>query len=373
MTLAPERRAGDGATLRREVEDVGRAAWIDAGRGLAIALVVLHHAVGAFAALGAGSPLLVEASELVRTLRMPLFFALAGVVATSWVAPGASWRRLVGTKLVVLGWAYVLWMVLRAAWFGLVLPSPRQSPGPAELVQRLWLPEAGWFLVTLGVFFVLARAVARVPSWAVLATTVVISAAAYEEWLRTDNPAWDGALRYACFFLLGVRGRDQVFALARGATPARIAAVVGLWAAVWIVLDAAGLRSVVGVHTALRLGGVAAGVCLAVACARSAGLRRLGRATLPVYLAHQLVVLPGATLVVGLVGADLLARPAAGPVLLVLPLLLFVVALAVSWSLGEWAARSRLAWLFAPPSGLLALTSGRSGRPQATSTRSLPG
>lgn len=353
MTLTPHRPARPAGQ-----RGTARLAWVDAGRGLAIALVVLHHAIGAFDDLGFGSPVLVEASELVRTMRMPLFFALAGLVATSWVAPEASWRRLVDTKLVVLGWAYVLWMVLRAAWFGVVLPSPRQSPGPAELVERLWLPEAGWFLFTLGVFFLAARATARAPSWLVIGTTIALSVAAYAAWLRTDNPAWDGALRYACFFVIGVRARHHLVGLGERTTPRRAAAVVGLWAAAWIVLDLAGVRSVPGVHTGLRLGGVASGVCLAVVCARSELLRRLGRATLPVYLAHQLIVLPGAALVVGAVGLDLTGHPLAGLAVLVLPFGLFALALTASWALGEWAARSRFAWLFAPPPALLAATSG---------------
>ena len=185
-----------------------------------------------------------------------------------------------------------------------------------------------------------------------------LSVAAYAEWLRTDNPAWDGALRYACFFVLGVRHRAALLDLGRRATPGLIVAVVGGWAAAWIVLDLAGLRSTPGVHTGLRLGGVVAGVCLAVACSRSGLLQRLGRATLPVYLAHQLVVLPGAALLVGAVGLDLAGHPAAGVLLALLPFGLFAVALGSSWALGEWATRSRCAWLFAPPPRLLALTSG---------------
>jgi len=337
-----------------------RVDWVDAGRGAAIALVVLHHAVGEMHDLALGTPALDLASEVLRTLRMPLFFALAGTFAVRWAAPSTPWRRLLGVKVLVLAWAYALWAVLRSAWFAVVQPSPQESPPLDVLVQRLWLPEGGWFLFTLVLFLVAARAAWRVPAWLVLAATAVLSAAAYAEWLRTDNPAWDGALRYALFFALGLHTRGLLLGGAARVTRPRAALVLAGWVGLWFAVYGAGLQDVVGVRTGLRLVGVAAGVCLAVLLARHVWLRRLGRCTLPVYVTHQLLVLPalGYAARTGLLDD----RPA---VAALLPLVVAAAVLAATWWFGEHAERLRVGWLFRPPVPLARVASGRGERVSA--------
>lgn len=331
----------------------GRVDWVDAGRGLAISLVVLHHAVGEFYDLGLGTPALLLVSEVLRTMRMPLFFALAGTFAVRWASPATSWRRLLGGKVLVLAWAYVLWIGLRAGWFALVQPGTRESPPLDELVVRLWMPGGGWFLFTLVVFFLAARATWRVPPRLVLAATGLLSVAAYAEWLRTDNPGWDGALRYALFFALGLHARGLLLEGASRVTRRRAAAVLVGWVVAWFAVYGAGLQEVPGARTGLRLVGVAAGVCLAVLLARHERLRRLGRLTLPVYVSHQLLVLAGAGWIARTGVLD------GRPVLTALaPLVLAAAALAATWWFARHADDLHLGWLFSPPRALVRRASG---------------
>src|SRR5688500_13089579 len=84
-----------------------RLAWPDAARGLAIGLVVLSRATKRTWSTGYEVSVLREVNETLRSLRMPLFFAVAGMFATKWTT--VPWSRLARGKLLFFAWVFVLW------------------------------------------------------------------------------------------------------------------------------------------------------------------------------------------------------------------------------------------------------------------------
>ncbi len=84
-----------------------RLAWPDAARGLAIGLVVLYHATNWTWSTGYEVSVLRDFNETLRSLRMPLFFAVAGMFAGKWMT--VPWSRLARGKLLFFAWVFVLW------------------------------------------------------------------------------------------------------------------------------------------------------------------------------------------------------------------------------------------------------------------------
>ena len=65
-----------------------RVAWVDAGKGLAISLVVLFHSARWLDGLPSDTVVWQTVNDVLATLRLPLFFTLSGLFAAKWlVAP----------------------------------------------------------------------------------------------------------------------------------------------------------------------------------------------------------------------------------------------------------------------------------------------
>ncbi|WZH54481.1 MAG: acyltransferase [Nocardioides alkalitolerans] len=322
-----------------------RIAWVDVARGLAIALVVLHHAIQRCVAAGAAGEWLWITNGL-ATMRMPLFFTAAGLFAVKWVlSDRRSWREMVNAKVLLFLWVYVLWVVLRYLWF-VPLPSSDETPAPAVLLSRLWLPDGGWFIYVLALMFVLAKAAAtfRVPPAVQVGLAVVASAVSADDAVATGNPGWDGLLRYTVFFLAAIHGRDLYLRAAMRISRPIGCGVVLVWVVAYAGAERLGVEEEWGVGLALRVAGVCAGVALAVSLSFSARLANLGRSTLPIYMTHQLLIIP-------IAGAAGRFYPlSSDPVLSVLsPVLLAAAVLAVTYWWGRRAGRFHLGWLYAQP------------------------
>lgn len=333
-----------------------RVAWVDAARGTAIALVVLHHASLRAAAAGSAA-WWVDLTMMLQTVRMPLFFTLAGLLAARWVSGRTSWAQMLRSKVLLFVWVYLVWLAVRYLWF-LVLPGGRPMTPYDELLVRLWLPAGGWFVLALAVMFVLARSLHRLPALLLLAVAAGVSIAFLADRIRLGNLLWDGVGSYLVFFLAGIVLRDRVLAMAQRMTRIAAVAVVGGWAAAYLACAAAGVTEAPGIGFALRVAGVAAGVSVGLLLQHRAAVRALGRSTLPVYLTHQLLVVSAVAWLSST--SDLAEQPVlhvAGPVLLAL----VVLPLAYGW--GRLAPRIGLGWLFDVPSAATRRTVARGDRP----------
>ena len=338
----------------------GRHDWIDAGRGLAIVLVVLVHARDWLQGVGLDLDGWSQVDDVVAGLRMPLFFAVSGVLGARWL--GGDWRRLLSDKLVFLWWVYLAWQPLDLAAAVLADDFTGGDAAPLHLVVALGAtvlrPRSElWFLWALALYFVLLRAGARVPLRVQVPLAAAVAAVCFSDWLPDGNLGWSGVPRFYLFFLLGARYRSGFVRLAErlqsgGAVRTSWMVWVGVagWAGLAAVAVVTRADAVPGVGLAVRLLGLLAGTALSVRLTGSRLLRRLGSRTLPIYLAHT-------PLIIALVWGAHRLRVTDWPsgVRLALPVLVTVLAVALSLAVHALVRRTapgRL--LYAPPAGLVA-------------------
>ncbi len=269
-----------------------RLDWVDLVKGAAIVLVALFHAGRLTHQAGLVGETWIQVNQVFSMARMPVFFAASGLFLASVLR--RSWGELWHSRLSLLVWPFAVWLLLRFGWFWLVpLPSRPSENDAHRLLASLWAPANGlWFLHALVLFTVLAKVTVRVPAWVQLGLAGAASAAL----LGPLTLPWTYPERlgsYYVFFvgagLLGPRLRTAV-------TTARTGTARGS-VLVLAALTGAYVASPDPVHDLLRLPlgavSVAAAFHVAARAQRTAvgqALVRLGRQTLPVYVAHLLVL-----------------------------------------------------------------------------------
>lgn len=329
----------------------GRVDWVDAGKGLAIALVVLFHSARWLAGVAGEISGWLWLNDLLATMRMPLFFTLAGLFAAKWAA--APIAQLWNAKLRLFVWVFLLWEVLGLgpyllgqAVHGVEINVRRElfDTAISPLVPRFEL----WFIWALALFFLLTRALRAVPVAVTLSVAAALSIVAFADVLPLPSPSWTGICKYSVFFFLGIVGKRMLFAYAARSGWLLRGLVVAVWLGLALVITAFDWGRIPGAYPVLACLGVLAGVALSQVLQRSATIVRLGSRTLPVYLAHTPIVIV-LTAIIAL-GAEAEVVRVAAPVL---PPVVAFAAIALSLGLHRVAERGPLRYLFAPPSGLL--------------------
>ncbi|WP_369371113.1 acyltransferase family protein [Promicromonospora sp. Populi] len=328
----------------------GREVWIDAGRGIAVLLVVLYHAARWF-----GVAEWEQVNDYVSSVRMPFFFMISGLLAYRVGAAGEaglSWRTLWERRLRLYLWVFVIWEGIGTACYliGFALRGTPLGFGPMlrDLLLAPVRPQFElWFIWALALFCVVARLLRSLDwRWHLLGAAIP-SVIALTDGFDLGNVGWNGALKYYVFFVCGMYLRPLLLRLARTPWGVRASLVLG-WALLATVVEVAGLRSVVGVYFVLCVAGILAGVALGTFLARSAVLVRIGASTLPVYLGHTPVIILGSSLVFALIGSTVLPT-AVG--LVVVPVAA-AAAIALSWLLHRWTAPGPMRYLYVVPERL---------------------
>ncbi|MFZ8757478.1 acyltransferase family protein [Microbacterium sp. HMH0099] len=317
-----------------------RLRWPDVARGGAMMLVVLAHTLQLLDAYGWSLGWLDTANTFLTAIRMPLFFTIAGMLATS--ALRRPWGRLWRTRLLLLVYVYVLWMAVRTVWFSFVpWPLSDLPPWASFLLLPVWPTTGLWFLYALVLYTVAAKALSRAPRWVSLGAAAALSVlAAYDLVPTGDNPIWRSIALYLLFFLLGVHGSDLWKALAARtrawwAVPALL--LVPAAFGVFTLVPSAGAGAA---RVLLSTVCVAACIVLASVLARVPGLSApfaaVGRRTLPIYVMHTLLL----AAVVAVVPVGVVPTPAAA---------IGLCAGVIVVSLGLANLLERVPGVFAPP------------------------
>ncbi|UYK39729.1 acyltransferase family protein [Microbacterium terricola] len=329
----------------------GRIDWVDAGKGLAIALVVLFHSARWLAGIVGDISGWLWLNDFLATMRMPLFFTLSGLFAAKWAAVPLA--RLWNAKLRLFVWVFLLWEVLGLGPYliglavhgvGINLRRELFETAISPLVPRFEL----WFIWALAVFFLLNRALRSVPVMITMSVAAVLSVVAFTDVIPLPSPSWTGVCKYYVFFLAGMTFKRALFQYASRSGWLLRGLVVTGWLAVAFVVTVFDASRIPGVYPALACLGVLAGVALSQVLQRVAAIVRLGSRTLPVYLAHTPIVI--------LISAGLAWPPVNDVARVLAPALPPAVALAaIVLALGLYrvSARPPLRYLFEPPPRLL--------------------
>ncbi|GAA1732233.1 acyltransferase [Isoptericola hypogeus] len=328
-----------------------RLPWIDAGRGIAICLVVLYHAARWLDASGWE-----RVNEYVTTLRMPFFFVLSGLLAVRVTT--MAWSELWSRRLSLYLWVFVVWEVVGALAYVVGFAIRGTPIGPLGLARDVLVAPLMpvyelWFIWVLAVFCVVARLLRPVPRWIQLLAAAVCSVVALAPGFDLGNLGWNGALRYFVFFLAGMYGRAWLIGWVESSRGWR-AASVAVWIGGVVAVQVLGLGGVIGGRFALSVLGVFAGLSLSSFLARWSSLRRLGANTLPVYVGHTPVIIVVSTTLL----ATLPAETVAGWNLLLCPAL-GALAIAVSQLAYRRSAPTLLAYLYKAPPFMVSLGSRR--------------
>lgn len=232
-----------------------------------------------------------------RPIRMPLFFAVSGYLATSSVNKG--WRHVMTNKVMLLLYLYQLWNIIQ--WFLFRYTDINNKAldigtDPYQLISVWFTPTTGlWFIWALALYFIIARTFWEQQKRIVMGVTVVISVIFMSRLIKGPNFAQMFFVWYLPFFLGGMwYGSLAVERITTDTIRTMIVCVVAFVAATAVVnLVSSGLS--VGVGRLVQSScGLVAGCAASVVASRfrvtRVVLSYLGRNTLPIFLTHEMIV-----------------------------------------------------------------------------------
>lgn len=280
-----------------------RVDWIDAAKGISIILVTLYHVVDLSSFIGLPVELTAKFNSYLQPIRMPLFFAAAGVFAGSSLT--LSWSALFAKRIWSFIWLFVIWTLVRWLFVGFVAANPKaadEGTAIAEIGWAMLMPVTGlWFLWSLAIFFIVAKALNDFDRRIGFLVALVVSLFALA-FLRNahgpyvQNLAHRNSLMYFFFFYAAATYPQIVTALGR----VRIAPAATLGAVGWVAFYVLAMRMPWPLVKALLLlcssvTGVGALFLVARTLNQHGGLggllRYLGANTLPIYVAQVPVII----------------------------------------------------------------------------------
>lgn len=320
-----------------EVRPKMRIDWVDVARGMSILFVVLFHASIVLQDQGDLHPLFWKINNLLSPVRMPLFFAVSGMLAAGMIARqdfGAIFRRV---RLV--WYLYLLWSAIHIVLFG------------SSLVNSVWqwvasvlLPsDVLWFIWALGLYVLVAAGVPHRHRRLLLIATIVLSASAASVSAQFPSAALYKSILYLPAFLAPCWYPAAIGTIVR--RPYSVLCVSGVLFLIAHKLRMGGsLPSVFDVPVGVigLMVGVTASIVIAKVWYLQRPLSYLGSKTLPVYVAHMPIMKAKAMLfdlpAIGIVGAFTALS------------VLTLGSIAIALLIRELARRVRVDWLYQWPS-----------------------
>lgn len=155
-----------------------RLAWPDATRALGVFAVVLFHVlIWNHVEIAQGTSPLTgfwdKTDAALSRLRMPVLFALSGLLASRSLLAGTMWPA-VQRRLVSNYYLYAVWLLIYTGAFAVmqVVQFPHVVTGLTDMAVQLLVPDTTlWFIFALAVYpcGVFLFRVAKAPTWLVLA------------------------------------------------------------------------------------------------------------------------------------------------------------------------------------------------------------
>lgn len=354
MTDAALRPPADREAVDRKA--AARETWGDALKGVLILLVVFWHVVmksylqvdwqlgvpipGVWGLVG----------DAIWPFLMPLFLLVSGYFAANAFA--RPWRVVVRTRVVRFLYLYLLWSLIHMAALWAFPDFPTLVPrSVSEFVEFVTIsPPNTWYLYALALYFLVAKALSRVPAWLVIGAAAVLAIVVSAGLVEVVSNR--GSLLYNfVFFLLGLHLAPQLRRFVGWMRPSRALVFVAVYALAFAAMRLTATETLPGVWPVVSAAGVAMGLAVAPLIAKTrllgTGLAALGRRSLPIYLIHMpLLAIADVVLVAWLsearVGVQVIAAA-------VLPMVLTALLVAVCLLLNRHLVRDGFGWLFDLP------------------------
>ena len=266
-----------------------RIDWVDYAKGICIVMVVMMHSVLGVELAAGQTGFMHPLVAFAKPFRMPDFFLISGLFLS--VVIDRDWRIYLDRKVVHFAYFYLLWVTIQ---FGFKAPSFAAETSWAHaglLYLESFIEPFGtlWFIYLLPVFFVVTKAVRRMPPLLIWSVAALLEMAHIATgWTVID----EFAARFV-YFYTGYLFAEHVFALSdRARAHPRLAlAVLALWALTDGGLVKFGCSEWPLVSLALGLAGACAIITLATLLARIQWLESLrfcGEHSIVIYLAFFL-------------------------------------------------------------------------------------
>ncbi|MCV6546577.1 MAG: acyltransferase family protein [Cohaesibacter sp.] len=262
-----------------------RIEWVDRAKGLTILLVVLLHSTLGVEKYYAAQGWMHEVIAFAQPLRMPVFFAIAGLFAVK--ALSQNWRHFWDSKFVHFFYFYILWLCINFLFKGANFAADLGVDGAVLLFLKSFIHPFGllWFIYLLPFFFLILRLTHRLPVFGQLLVAIGLKFVAEDLSFFVANRFAD----YYIFFLLGYFGREFWFRLAQSAQDQKLSVYFGLiiWALVNAAMVTMGYHADMPMALILGLTGIVAIVSFCAVLPNwgpGAALKYCGQNSLPIYL-----------------------------------------------------------------------------------------
>lgn len=188
----------------------GRIHSFDIARGLSIVLVVLFHAFIILNRMGGLAPQLWIISDFFSAIRMPIFFAISGMLGSKILR--VSWSELLKRRIILLVYLYLVWTFID---FVVNEVLGAQSGLSLWITWFIWPNPVLWFIWALSIYFCIARiCLDKMQFGATMACLALAIAMAIKPDLA-DTSEHLKTLAYAFFFMLGVYYGKLLMAILR--------------------------------------------------------------------------------------------------------------------------------------------------------------
>lgn len=322
--------------------------WIDIAKGLAIFLVVLGHARSKVFIEMDGPSAVIDIwsgiGGVLPVIRMPLFFAISGILAAKAVT--RPWHVVVRPRVLNIYWVYAIWLLVGTLVFRFFDSFDTSIPrSPERFVSELLIGTSYlWYLYALIAYFVLIKCLYRFRA-PVLAAGVVVCLVISAEILPFHvHGNLESMVRSFIFFALGVYfgGAIKNLVESRAAITTFTGGVAG--AALLVTANISGARWLDAFASASLLMGTL-GLCKLVSEHAPPMVAYAGRNTLPVYVMHVPLLAVCHALV------PLVPSPLNGALFALSPVLLALVVMVICLGMYELMVRMRLGFMFQLPYG----------------------
>ncbi len=203
-------------------------AWFDYAKGICIILVVMMHSTLGVEKLYGAEGFMHYVISYAKPFRMPDFFFLSALFLP--LAMPRSWLHYLDKKVLHFAYFYLLWLVILVVFKSAGKGELSAANLGGQFYDALIGPySALWFIYVLPLFFIVTKALDRLPGWLLFVSAAVLQLGAlHTGWQAID----EFFVHYYVFFVAGYLLSPHVFELAekaRNRVPLALL-VVAAWA-----------------------------------------------------------------------------------------------------------------------------------------------